>query len=161
MGSYDRTEPASTGAAPRERLDGLRSLRARRGLVMAGYLLTIAAAALAWSGAAGPMDGIAPLVYLLGFGVVLVLRAVLRDLDGAPDDALDERQVALRNAAYRTSYMAVVTVTALAIVALMFHARFATDDAVDVGHLETVFLTLLLGATLTPAALLAWTEREV
>jgi hypothetical protein len=159
MGSYDRTEPNRTTAAPRDRLDGLRTVRARRGLVIAGYLLMVAAAMLSWSDPAVAWP--VPLLYLLGFGVCLVLRSVLRSIDGAPDTALDERQIALRNAAYRTAYMAVVTVTAAAIVALMFHARFLTGDVVEARHLETLFLTLLLGATLTPPGLVAWREREI
>lgn len=161
MGSYDRTEARRTTAAPRDHLDGLRTVRARRGLVITGYLLMVAAAMLSWSDPAGGAWLVVPLLYLLGFGVCLVLRSVLRNIDGAPDTALDERQIALRNAAYRTAYMAVVTVTAAAIVALMFHARFLTGDVVEVQHLETLFLTLLLGATLTPPGLVAWREREI
>lgn len=161
MGSHDRTELRRTTAAPRDRLESLRTVRARRGLVVAGYLLMVAAATLSSLAPSSAAWYVAALLYVLGFGVVLVLRSTLRYIDSASDAALDERQIALRNAAHRTAYVAVVTVAAAAIVALMFHARFLGGDVVDVRHLETLLMTLLLGATLTPAALLAWREREI
>lgn len=142
-------------------IGSLRSLPARRALVIAGYLLLFTASILGLWDLQDLSAFAAPLLYLLGFGVWLLLRRTLRYIDDASDDALDERQIALRNAAYRTSYIAVTAAALVAIVALMFYARFATGDVIEGRHLENLMLTLALGATLTPAAVLAWRQREV
>lgn len=140
-----------------QRFDALRSLPARRALVVAGYLLLVTATVLALWDPLGEGVLVATPVYLLGFGVNIVLRRVLRNVDAERDEALDERLVAVRNAAHRTAYTIVVVATAAAIVALMF----TVGDNVEARHLETLFLGLLLGAGLTPVSLLAWQEREV
>lgn len=140
-----------------QRFDALRSLSVRRALVVGGYLLLLTATVLALWDPLGEGVLVAAPVYLLGFGVNIVLRRVLRNIDAEHDEALDERLVAVRNAAHRTAYTIVVVATAVAIVALLF----TVGDNVEARHLETLFLGLLLGAGLTPVSLLAWQEREV
>lgn len=96
-------------------------------------------------------------------GWVLLNRAV-RLIAEAPDQALDERLVAVRNAAYRTAYRMVAVVTGLTLLAV----SLAVDERLgwtafdlDGHHLRSLLIGFVALAALMPTAVLAWREREV
>lgn len=75
---------------------------------------------------------------------------------------LDERLVAVRNAAYRTSYGIVGVVTGLALLAIS--VAWETQwmaFAFEPSHLRALLLGFVGVAVMMPTAVLAWREREV
>ncbi len=96
---------------------------------------------------------------LLVLGLVLYfqLRKAVRLVSEAPDELLDERQIALRNAAHTVAYRTLVTLS-VAYGAMVF---VITPHAVFHPHVGDVFWTglawsyLLLASSL-PAMVLAW-----
>jgi uncharacterized membrane protein len=147
-----------------ERMDRLRTLAARRTLVVVGYLLAATAAGLAWWDPPGLAELAVYLTFLVGVGLWLLLQRVVRGVVDAPDEALDERLVAVRDAAYRTAHTAVFGATGVAIFALMFAAGdgwFVSGFDVEQRHLEALFFAFALGAGMSTSAVLAWKEREV
>lgn len=97
------------------------------------------------------------LVFLLGLCAAFLLRRTIRHTDAAPDAAPDERLVAVRNAAYRTGYPALVVGTMAAMLVLLI----GVGEAVEGRHVSALFFTFALGAMLTPTAVLAWREPEI
>jgi hypothetical protein len=137
------------------RFDRLRSLAARRALVVLGYLLLLTASAMAWADPEGFARGPAPGVFLLGIGVAFVLRRTVRNAVDAPDSALDERLIAVRDAAHRSAFM-VVTWAMLGVLMALILAQASGPH-----HFEALFYAFGLGAMLTPTAIMAWRERDV
>lgn len=145
-----------------ERFDVFRSLPARRGLVVATFLLWLSAVALTWWDVrAGNVFLVAGILML---GCYLLLNRAVRLVADAPDQALDERLVAVRNAAYRTSYRTLIVVTGLTLAGL----SLAVDErlawvAFDLEghHLRALLFGFLGAAILLPTAVLAWRERDV
>ena len=142
-----------------ERFDAFRTLRARRALVVLGYLALFAAAALSWADLPGLAGVAAHVVFLFGIGVAFVLRRALRQTDDAPDEALDERLVAIRNAAHRSAFYAVVWATLAVLLGLLLAA--GTGFTVETAHLQALFYAFALGAMLAPMAVMGWQQREV
>jgi hypothetical protein len=117
-----------------QRFDAFRTLRARRALVVLCYLALFAAAALSWTDLPGLAGVAAHVVFLFGIGVAFLLRRALRQTDDAPDEALDERLVAIRNAAHRSAYYAVVWATLAVLLGLLLAA--GTEFTVAGPHLQ-------------------------
>lgn len=145
-----------------ERFDALRTPLVRRGLVIASVLLWLGAVVLTWwDVGAGNVFLIAAALML---GCYLLLHRAVRHVADAPDQALDERFVAVRNAAYRTSYRIVGIVTGLALLgmSLAVDERFAwTAFDLDGHHLRALLFGFAGVAIAMPTAVLAWREREV
>lgn len=80
--------------------DWLRTRRARLALV-AGYIACLVLIAVCYL-ALGSIAGI--LAVLLALGVWVLVRLSVRTIADLPEDYLDERQAALRNAAYVEAY---------------------------------------------------------
>jgi hypothetical protein len=132
--------------------------------VVAGYLSAVTAAGLAWWDPAGLAEVARNLIFLVGLGVWFLLHRLVRSVFDAPDAALDERLVGVRDAAYRTAYKAVFGPTVLAILALAIAAGdgwFVSGFDVEQRHLEALFFAFALGAGMSTSAVLAWKEREV
>jgi hypothetical protein len=141
------------------RFDRFRSLRMRRALVVAGYGLALVAALLTWLDSAVLFGTLPYLILLAGLGVYAVLSRTVRGTTAAPDEALDERLLALRDAAARVAYQrwGVLAVGAVFLLMLAVGRGFE----VEAHHLEALFLGLALTGALTPSAVLAWREGEV
>jgi hypothetical protein len=138
-----------------ERFDRLRTLPARRTLVIVGYLLAAASGALELTleGLAGVW---APVAFCAGIGVAFILHRTLRATVDAPDEALDERLIAARDAAYRTAYR----IVAWGLIGLLLLPGFVGFE-VEQRHWDAFFWAFVLVVVLTPTAIRAWTEREV
>ncbi len=94
----------------------------------------------------------------------MLLNRTVRHVADAPNQVLDERLVAVRNAAYRTSYriIGVVTGLALATLSVAVDERFAwVPFALERHHFRTLLLGFLALVILMPSAVLAWREHEV
>lgn len=138
-------------------LDRLRQPGTRRLLVVFGYLTLLAAAVLAWRDPQGNASVVAPLLFLVGLGVAFVLQRTIRKIDELHDDALDERLVAVRDAAFRRAYIAVVW----GVVASMLIMMIGVGENLALAHVQALFYAFALGAILTPMAIIAWIEPEV
>jgi hypothetical protein len=73
--------------------------------------------------------GVIPLVMIAGvFAVWFLLRRAVRLVADAPDEALDERLVAIRNRIYLSAYRALATVLGFLGMGVLFWA-FQADDS--------------------------------
>ncbi len=79
----------------------------------------------------------------------------------APDKDLDERQVQVRNLAYRYAYMGVATL----LMCWMMYMAFAVDKGLWLPKSYEQASALVWGVMLLcltlPSAILAWTEKEI
>jgi hypothetical protein len=140
------------------RFDRFRSPGARRGVVVATYGLLLAATVLllAEQRLAALVAGAATA------GLILLLRRAVRLTADAPDPALDERLIAVRDSAYRYAFVGVSAVASMVLLVL-----FIATDAPRFGfeprghHLEALFWAYLGAAIATPSAVLAWRERHI
>lgn len=105
-------------------------LRSPRGLgvvIALAFFVIFVAPVIVWFVDDG--IGIIPLVMVAGiFGVWFLLRRAVRLVADAPDDALDERLVAIRNRIYLSAFRALATVLGLVGVGILFWAMFHADD---------------------------------
>lgn len=139
------------------RVDSLRRRPVRRGLVAGSFLLLLSAVMLVWANVTGVWYlAVALLFVAAGWMLTVVMRAHW------PDQALDERLVAVRNDAYRTSYRILGVVTGLGIFAVSaaWQVQAANFD-LEPHQLRAVLLAFVGLALMMPAAVLAWREREV
>lgn len=82
----------------------------------------------------------------------LCLRKSVRQISDAPDELLDERQIAVRDAAHTTAYRLLSILSAAYV--LFF---IVVDGRNDVEEPVEFFLSLLMCAASLPAMVLAWT----
>lgn len=141
------------------------STPARKSAVLVMYGAYGVAAAL-WVAAGGlrplPVAVVIVILLLLSLGSLLVLfqRTRYWKWGNSPDADLDEFQVASRNAAYKTAYVIVATLTLL----IMFAGRIASDTTelvISESAREFMFWGWLMLVLTLPAALLAWTEKPL
>lgn len=140
-----------------ERFDALRTPRVRRGLVVASFLLWLSSTIVL---AGWDFENLFLVLGVLTISGALLLNRTVRLVADAPDQALDERLVAVRNAAYRTSYRVLVVVTGLALFAVSLVETLGWFD-LQGHHLRALLWGFLGVAILLPSAVLAWREREV
>ena len=90
----------------------------------------------------------------------LALRRAVRLVADATDFTLDERLVAVRNAAYLTSYRVLCAALSVVLILLYIGADGLAWELAP-RHLHALlWATLLLGAVL-PTAVVSWTQKEV
>ncbi|HZF41986.1 MAG TPA: hypothetical protein VEZ48_01090 [Sphingomonadaceae bacterium] len=103
---------------------------------------------------------VALLLVSLGSLFVLFQRTRYWKWGNSPDTDLDEFQIASRNAAYKSAYMIVATLTLF----IMFVGRLvmdATSVVISDSARELMFWGWFMLVLTLPAALLAWTERPL
>lgn len=85
------------------------------------------------------------------------LRKAVRKISDAPDELLDERQVAARDAAHTVAYriLAIVAVGAILLHAVLPHSTDAGQALL--GARTHLLLAVIMGAAALPAMVLAWT----
>lgn len=147
-----------------ERFGALRSQPARRGLVVTSFLLLFNAIALIWRDSTAKVEAGFHVVYLVvtlltvsGFALVNVaVRAHW------PEQALDERLIAVRNAAHRTAFriLGIITGLALFVVSIVWEAE-QIPFVLEPQHLRALLLAFVGLALIMPGAVLAWREREI
>lgn len=107
-------------------------LRTSRGLtvvIAVTFLVVFVAPAIVWFVDDG--FGVIPLLMVAAvFAVWFLLRRAVRLVADAPDDALDERLIAIRNRVYLSAFRALATVLALMGTALLIWAFQADDSGV-------------------------------
>ena len=138
--------------------DRLRSVRARRGLTLVAFGLLAVAVGAVWVDSL--MVGL--LVGALTVAAGTALRRTVRLTADAPDEALGERQIARRDAAYRFAYILLATGIMLTLLVLYIAA-----DAPRIGfdleprHLHALFWSVTGLGMLLPSAVLAWREPRI
>ena len=97
------------------------------------------------------------------FAMVLVysfLRIAVRSIADAPDELLDERQIAVRNTSFRYAYRGFETI-ALVVILLMIigpEVKMFQPEGNDGSYL--MIAMLFLGSSL-PSMVMAWRERDI
>lgn len=142
----------------RNYLPGLRNRRSRRLLVV--VLMVLLAIGIAGSVAAFWSIRPAAIPFTLGvLGAVIVLT-VLRIITGsvadAPAEALDEYQLAQRNAARSLAYLVLIPAFCVIYAVAMVLAMRDWVAGPTVGALAWLLISLLLAATCLPDIVLTW-----
>ena len=75
------------------------------------------------------------------------------------EDDLDERELAVRNAAYFTAYRAVAVYSIIACMALSYSSELSASTALSL--MLWVFISLLAMILTLPPAVILWTEPDV
>jgi len=159
-------------AALSARVDALMSdtryarLRSRRARVILVVLLavTLAAQPAVWY-VGGIVIGLAAV--LVAFALWVALRLSVRVIADLPDEYLDERQRALRNAAYLESYRVLGALVTVAVLAMLLGIVFAGDGGERVALTVTFtgvmgIFWLVEGAALAlPSMVFALRDREL
>lgn len=160
----DATDLHARDALHERRWNGLRRRRVRLALVALGALAILAVAP---AFLLTPTLGI--VATLLVIGVWFALRRSLRELGDLPERTLDERQVALRNRAYRIAwkiFMGVFTTALAFVVGLTFGAAEGAGFAATIqptlsaAGIVGVAVALAGVTAILPYAVLAWMEPE-
>ena len=111
------------------RRDWLRTPRGLTAVIAVSFFVLFVAPVIVWFVDDG--IGIIPLVMVAGvFAVWFLLRRAVRLVADAPDDALDERLVAIRNRIYLSAFRALATVLSFMGMALLIWAFQADDSGV-------------------------------
>lgn len=117
--------------------DWLRTTAGLRTVIGLGFFVLFPGRFIVWFVDDG--IGVTPLILVAGiFGAWFLLRRALRFVADAPDDALDERLIAIRNQIYPSAFRALATVVGLGISFLIW--AFGADD----GGVITTTLTMTL-----------------
>lgn len=112
----------------------------------------------------GIWPGVSTLLGLIGpvvISVYLYYNTGLWQFSNAPDDQLDERQVQIRNQAYRFAYIGVTTLVIVLLVCLMLATDLRWFMPNDSDQISPFFWTIWIFVVTLPSAILAWTESEV
>jgi hypothetical protein len=97
------------------------------------------------------------LLLILGLVLWFQLRKAVRLVSDAPDELLDERQIALRNAAHTVAYRTLVTLSvAYGMMVFAVTPHGLLHPHVGEGFWTGLAWSYLLGAASLPAMVLAW-----
>ncbi|RYF78488.1 MAG: hypothetical protein EOO39_01275 [Cytophagaceae bacterium] len=112
----------------------------------------------------GLSSSLATMVGLLPFfalSVYLYRGTQLWQYGNAPDEQLDERQVLVRNQAYRLAYSFVSAVVLILLVYLMLASDFHWPVLNGYDQISPFFWGVWIVVLVLPSAILAWTESDV
>lgn len=150
-------------AAPMRRL----SLPVRRALAIGmygGYSAYLLLRAMGDSWNNGPLGllGLALFVGAIGCAWALLFRTPYWNWGHAPDNCLDERELAIRNRCYRVSYSTYTAITLLPVIYASIavdHPRLWLPHTYD--EVSRIVWGLILASVTLPSALLAWNDRPL
>lgn len=118
------------------RWDWVRTPAGLRAVIALGFFVLFPGPVIVWFVEDG--IGVTPLFLVAGiFGVWFLLRRAVRLVADAPDDALDERLLAIRNRIYLSAFRALATVVGILGISFLIWA-FGADD----GYVITTTLTM-------------------
>ena len=135
----------------------LRRQGPRRLLVSSAALVMVALALTVFIGDTKIRTYAEVILMVLGLCLFAFLRQAVRLVSDAPDELLDERQIALRDANYKASYGRIVWVTFAygALLALFTPGGWLHDPVVD-RFWTGIAWSYILCASSLPAMVLAW-----
>ena len=128
-------------------------------LQLISYPLTFAlsyAAGLTISGAS-----LSALVFFAAVSAYLYYKTGLWQFGNAPDGQLDERQVQVRNRAYRLAYAGVCMLIMLFLAYLQLAPGLQWPIPSGSGQINPLFWGVYTFIVTLPSAILAWTETEM
>ena len=118
------------------RWDWLRTTAGLRTVIGLGFFVLFPGPLIVWF--VDDEIGVTPLLLVAGiFGAWFLLRRAVRLVADAPDDALDERLIAIRNRIYLSAFRALATVVGILGISFLIWA-FGADD----GGVITTTLTM-------------------
>lgn len=114
-----------------------------------------------WMGLSSSMATIIGLSAFAVLSAYLYRGTQLWQFGNAPDEQLDERQVLVRNRAYRFAYSIVSAAVLTLLVYLMLAADFRWPMLNGYDQLSPFFWSIMTVLLVLPSAILAWTESDV
>jgi hypothetical protein len=93
-------------------------------------------------------------------GVYSFLRIAVRSIADAPDELLDERQIAVRNTSFRYAYFILSYILMGLMVMMLFGPELQMFQAEGNDGSYVVIATLFAGASL-PSMVMAWREKDI
>jgi predicted secreted protein len=97
------------------------------------------------------------------FAMVLVysfLRIAVRSIADAPDELLDERQIAVRNTSFRYAYF-ILSYVLMALMVLMFFGPELKMFQPEGNDGSYVVIAALFASATLPSMVMAWRERDI
>lgn len=138
------------------------SLRQRR-LAVLGQLLSfpVILSLGSWLGLSVGWTTLLALLVYLATAFYLYRGTGLWHYGNAPDEWLDERQVQVRNRAYRLAYAFISALLIILIGYLLLAPDMGWSNLTNYNQRSGLFYTLFAVVLILPSAILAWTESEV
>ena len=138
------------------------SLRQRR-LAVLGQLLSfpVILSLGSWLGLSVGWTTLLALLVYLATAFYLYRGTGLWHYGNAPDEWLDERQVQVRNRAYRLAYAFISALLIILIGYLLLAPDMGWSNLTNYEQRSGLFYTLFAIVLILPSAILAWTEPEV
>jgi hypothetical protein len=93
-------------------------------------------------------------------GCYSFLRIAVRSIADAPDELLDERQIAVRNTSFRYAYF-ILGYVLMGLMVLMFFGPELLMFQPDGNDGSFVFLAALFAIAALPSMVMAWRERDI
>ncbi len=93
-------------------------------------------------------------------GVYSFLRIAVRSIADAPDELLDERQIAVRNTSFRYAYFILSYILSGLMVLVLFGPELKMFQPEGNDGSYVVIATLFAGASL-PSMVMAWREKDI
>lgn len=93
-------------------------------------------------------------------GCYLFLRIAVRSIADAPDELLDERQIAVRNTSFRYAYFILGYILIALMVMVLFgpELQMFQDEGNDGSY---VFISIFFACAALPSMVMAWRERDI
>jgi len=113
---------------------------------------------------AGILPSLASLLALAGFGGIsayLYYQTGLWQFGNAPDEQVDERQLQIRNQAYRFAYMGVSLLVTLLLGYLMMADALQLPVPHGYDQANALFWAVFTVVLVLPSAILAWNEPAI
>jgi len=113
----------------------------------------------------GPVSGVvytvaAVFVILSLIGCYAFLRIAVRSIADAPDELLDERQIAVRNTSFRYAYF-ILGYIILGLMLLTFFGPELTLFSEEGEDGSYLFITIFFACAALPSMVMAWRERDI
>jgi hypothetical protein len=99
-------------------------------------------------------------VILATVGCYSFLRIAVRSIADAPDELLDERQIAVRNTSYRYAYF-ILSYVLMGLVVLMFFGPELQMFQPEGNDGSYVVIAALFVSAALPSMVMAWRERDI
>ena len=93
-------------------------------------------------------------------GCYSFLRIAVRSIADAPDELLDERQIAVRNTSFRYAYF-ILGYVLMGLMVLMFFGPELLMFQPDGNDRSFVFIAALFAIAALPSMVMAWRERDI